>query len=192
MEVERNEKPKKDFLKKVRQFASQKRIVLIFDECTSAIRETFGGLHKKYKVNPDIAVFGKSIANGIPLTAVIGKKEIMDFSKQSFISSTFWTDSLGPASALSTLQQMEKVKSWEKISYIGKKIKKEWEKIGKKYNITLKFQDWTYADVYFCITKKPILQKFYYSEMLKKNILASNTVYCCIHHDKYLNLYLKN
>ena len=191
MEVERNEKPKKDFLKKVRKFASQKNIVLIFDECTSAFRETFGGLHKKYKVNPDIAVFGKSIANGIPLTAVIGKKEIMDFSRQSFISSTFWTDSLGPASALSTLQQMEKIKSWEKISSIGKKIKKEWKKIGKKYNVSLKVSGLDSMPMFtFASPKNQYYKNFITQEMLKKNILASNTVYCCIQHDKYLNLYL--
>ena len=52
-------------------------------------RETYGGLHLKYKIDPDIAVFGKSIANGIPLTVVIGSKNIMDKASKSFISSTF-------------------------------------------------------------------------------------------------------
>ena len=65
--------------KKGEKVYKSKKNCFNFDECTSAFRETFGG-SQKYKVNPDIAVFGKSIANGIPLTAVIGKKEIMDFS----------------------------------------------------------------------------------------------------------------
>ena len=76
MEVERNEKPKKDFLKKIREITYKKNIILIFDECSSGFRETYGGLHKKYKINPDMAVFGKSLGNGIPITAVIGKKKL--------------------------------------------------------------------------------------------------------------------
>ena len=71
MEVSRNEGPKDHFLQKVREIATQNNIVLIFDECTSGFRETFGGLHKKYGVEPDIAVFGKALGNGYPITAVI-------------------------------------------------------------------------------------------------------------------------
>ena len=124
MEVERNEKPKKDFLKKIREITYKKNIILIFDECSSGFRETYGGLHKKYKINPDMAVFGKSLGNGIPITAVIGKKKIMESALNSFISSTFWTDATGPAAAISTLKEMKKIKSWSKITSTGKKIKK--------------------------------------------------------------------
>ena len=74
MEVSRSEGPENDFLTKVRSLATKNNIVLIFDECTSGFRETFGGLHKKYGVEPDLAVFGKAIGNGYALTAVIGKQ----------------------------------------------------------------------------------------------------------------------
>ena len=77
MEVSRNYAPKSDFLKKIRKLCDKEKIVLIFDECTSGFRETFGGLHKKYKVNPDIAIFGKALGNGYAINAIIGKKEIM-------------------------------------------------------------------------------------------------------------------
>ena len=70
-------KNQKNFLKQIRNITEKKNIVLIFDECTSGFRETNGGLHKKYKIYPDIAVFGKALGNGIPITAVLGKKEIM-------------------------------------------------------------------------------------------------------------------
>ena len=56
----------------------------------------------------------------------------MDEGKKSFISSTFWTDRLGPTAGLATLKEMEKIKSWKIISNLGKKIKKEWLKIAKK------------------------------------------------------------
>ena len=114
MEVERNEKPKRNFLKEIRKITKEKNIVLIFDECTSGFREVYGGLHKKYNVNPDIATFGKSLGNGIPITAIIGREELMENAKKSFISSTFWTDSTGPAAAISTLKEMKRLKSWEK------------------------------------------------------------------------------
>ena len=86
MEVIRNKIPNDNFLEEVRKIATQNNIILIFDECTSGFRETFGGIHKKYGVNPDMAMFGKALGNGYPVTAVIGKKNIMDSAQSSFIS----------------------------------------------------------------------------------------------------------
>ena len=74
MEVRRNMPPKDNFLKKIRKFCTKEKIVLIFDECTSGFRETFGGLHLKYKVTPDICILGKALGNGYPITAILGKK----------------------------------------------------------------------------------------------------------------------
>ena len=81
---------------------------MIFDECTSGFRETFGGLHKKYGIDPDMAMFGKALGNGHAITAVIGKSSIMEFAQQTFISSTFWTERIGPTAALKTLDIMER------------------------------------------------------------------------------------
>ena len=78
MEVQRNEPPQNNFLQKVRDLATEKGIVLIFDECTSGFRETFGGLHAKYNVNPDIVMYGKALGNGYAITAVVGVKEVME------------------------------------------------------------------------------------------------------------------
>ena len=77
MEVSRNEDPKDDYLQKVRELATENHIVLVFDECTSGFRETFGGLHKKYKVEPDLAIFAKSLGNGYAISACIGRQEFM-------------------------------------------------------------------------------------------------------------------
>jgi glutamate-1-semialdehyde aminotransferase len=95
MEVVRNFGPENDFLQKVRNLATQKSIVLIFDECTSGFRETYGGIFKKYNVEPDMTMFGKTIGNGYALTAVVGKREIMEAAQKTFISSTFWTERIG-------------------------------------------------------------------------------------------------
>ena len=87
MEIFRNIPPNKNFLKKVRELATKKNIVLIFDECTSGFRESYGGLHLKYKILPDVCILGKALGNGFPITAVLGKKEIMQNAQTSFISS---------------------------------------------------------------------------------------------------------
>ena len=190
MEVERNQKPKKNFLKEIRKITNNKKIVLIFDECTSGFRETFGGLHLKYKINPDIAVFGKSLGNGIPITSVIGSHKIMKYGFESFISSTFWTDSTGPAAAIATLAEMKKKKSWIKITNTGKKIKSFWRHLSEKYNVPITIEGIDALPSFKFNTKMHLYFKtFLTQEMLKKKILATNSVYCCIDHEKYLKIY---
>ncbi len=190
MEVQRNEKPKKNFLKNVRKITEKRGIVLIFDECTSGFRENYGGLHLKYKINPDIAVFGKSIGNGIPITAIIGRKNIMQSATKSFISSTFWTDSTGPASAVVTLNEMKKIKSWKKICALGKKIKKFWRKLSIKYNLQLEISGLDSMPLFNFKDDLNLYYKTYITqELLKKKILATNSVYCCVDHKIYLKKY---
>jgi len=138
MEVSRNEPPKKNFLENVRQLTKNKNIVLIFDECTSGFRETFGGLHLKYKINPDIATFGKALGNGYAVNAILGTDSIMNYANSTFISSTFWTERIGSAAGLKTLEIMEKIKSWDIISGLGKKVRANWESLARKNNIKLK------------------------------------------------------
>lgn len=74
MEVSRNHGTENNFLTNVRELANHKNIVLIFDECTSGFRETFGGLHQKYGVKPDIAMFGKALGNGYAITQLLAVK----------------------------------------------------------------------------------------------------------------------
>ena len=119
MEVVRNVEPADDFLQNVRALADANGIVLIFDECTSGFRETFGGLHKKYGVEPDMAVYGKTIGNGYALTAVVGRRSVMEAAQSTFISSTFWTERIGSAAALKTLEVMEREESWARITATG-------------------------------------------------------------------------
>ena len=89
MEVIRNVEPKGRFLEKVRELSTKRGIVLIFDECTSGFRENFGGIHQKYLIEPDIAMYGKTLGNGYAITAVVGKKNVMEAAQKTFISSTF-------------------------------------------------------------------------------------------------------
>lgn len=183
MEVSRSEEPRDGFLDKVRQLASDKGIVLIFDECTSGFRETFGGLHKKYGVEPDMAMFGKALGNGYAINAVIGRREVMEAAQGTFISSTFWTERIGAAAALKTLEVMERVRSWETITRIGLEIGARWKKLADRHGLSIQ------------VAGRPALNGFSFAgpsrlkyktlitqEMLKKGFLASTLVYACTEH----------
>ena len=185
MEVQRNFEPKNNFLKKIRKLCDDKNIVLIFDECTSGFRETNGGLHKKYNVEPDIAWFGKAMGNGYAITAIIGKDSVMDAAQTSFISSTFWTERIGPTAAIKTIEEMEKIKSWEIITNIGKEIRKKWEIIAKKNNINIQISGIPALSSFAIISDDWLKYKtFITQEMLSSNILASNALFVCIKHNK--------
>ena len=192
MEVVRNEEPKNNFLKKVRNLATKKGIVLIFDECTSGFRSNFGGIHKLYNIKPDIALFGKALGNGYPITAIIGTEEVMKNAIGSFISSTFWSERVGPTAALTTLNEMEKIKSWDKITNNGKKLIKSWKNLSQKYNLNLTIQGLP-ALCSFTFTSKNSnkYRNLITQEMLKKGFLASTVVYSSIcHSDSILKRYL--
>ena len=84
-----------------------------------------------------MAIFGKALGNGYAITASIGKREIMEAAQSTFISSTFWTERIGPAAALKTLEIMEKIKSWEIITNEGKNLIKNWKNIARENNLNI-------------------------------------------------------
>ena len=193
MEVMRNFKPNNNFLKKVRELADRKKLILIFDECTSGFRETYGGIYKKYNIKPDIVVYGKALGNGYPITCVVGKKEIMNSAENSFISSTFWSDRVGYVAALETLKEMRRLKSWKKITKLGKYVKNQWLKYAKKHKLKILLQGIDAMPSFKFINKDN--EKFISlisQEMIKQGVLATNTIYLCINHNKsHLKKYFK-
>jgi len=191
MEVERNFGPENDFLHKVRKLASTKNIVLVFDECTSGFRETYGGIHKKHGVEPDIAMYGKTIGNGYALTAVVGKRSVMEAAQKTFISSTFWTERIGPTAALATLKVMEKIKSWEIITDIGNEMRRGWQKLANQYGLDISISGLPALSTYSFKSEKALEYKtFITQEMLKKGYLASTNFYASTaHNSENLNLY---
>lgn len=195
MEVVRNFGPENNFLQKVRDLATRKNIVLIFDECTSGFRETFGGIYKKYGVEPDMAMFGKTIGNGYALTAVVGKKSIMEAAQTSFISSTFWTERIGPTAALATLKEMEEIRSWEIITKTGKKVQEGWKKLAEANNLSISIAGIPALSTYsFNNSERNLYYKTYITqEMLKKGFLASTHFYASVaHEEKHINSYFDN
>lgn len=183
MEVVRNMGPQDDFLQRVRNLATERNIVLIFDECTSGFRETYGGIYIKYGVSPDMAVFGKTIANGYALTAVVGKREIMEAAQTTFISSTFWTERIGPSAALKTLEVMEREKSWEKITSIGNAVRTGWQLLADNHQLEIAIAGIPSLSTYTFKSANNLKYKTFISqEMLQKGFLASTNFYSSIAH----------
>ncbi len=186
MEVVRNFGPEDDFLYKVRDLATKRNIVLIFDECTSGFRETYGGIYQKYGVEPDIAMYGKTIGNGYALTAVVGIKAVMEAAQTSFISSTFWTERIGPTASLKTLEVMHKMKSWDIITTQGKKIQTQWKSLAQTHNLDIEVSGMPALSTYGFKSEKAMEYKtFVAQEMLKKGFLASTNFYACTEHKDY-------
>lgn len=183
MEVSRNFGPDPGFLQKVREIATRKNIVLLFDECTSGFRQTFGGIHKMYGVDPDMAVFGKTIGNGYALTAVIGKRAVMEAAQTSFISSTFWTERIGPTAALKTLEVMERVRSWEQITRIGEDVNRGWTALAKKHGLDIAISGLPALTTFSFKSPNHLAYKTLVTqEMLAKGYLAGTGVYASMAH----------
>ena len=183
MEVVRSAEPKDNFLQKVSKLASEKGIVLIFDECTSGFRETFGGIHKKFEVTPDIAMFGKAMGNGYAITSIIGKSEIMEAAQSTFISSTFWTERIGPTAALKTLEVMEREESWKKITNTGLKIRDRWQKLADHHELEISHSGIPALAGFTIKSNNSLAYKTLITqEMLSKGYLAADKVYVCTKH----------
>lgn len=183
MEVVRNKGPEENFLQKVRKLATDRGIVLIFDECTSGFRQTFGGLHKMFGVEPDMAMFGKALGNGYAITATIGRREVMEAAQSTFISSTFWTERIGPTAALKALEVMQRVQSWETITDTGLQIRDRWQQLADKQGLQIEHWGLPALTGYTFKSENALAYKTLITqEMLAKNYLAGNSVYVSTEH----------
>ncbi len=185
MEVARNNLPNIKFLKFVRNLANKKKIILIFDECTTGFRRNLGGMHLKTGINPDILMLGKAIGNGYAITAVLGKNKVMKKAEESFISSTFWTERIGYVAALNTIKMFEKMQPWKTLIKNGKYLNSELLRIAKKNNIKIKISGYeTITSFNFLSPFSRYFKTYLTQQMLKKGFLASTLFYLTIYHDK--------
>jgi len=183
MEVQRTTPPDPGFLEGIRELCSRRGIVLIFDECTSGFRETFGGLHLKYGVEPDMAMFGKALGNGYAITATIGRRNVMEAAQSTFISSTFWTERIGPSAALKTLEVMERERSWEKITAIGLELRHGWQELADRHGLSISHSGLPALAGFSIQSPQALAYKTLITqEMLRRGYLASTSCYTCLDH----------
>src|SRR5437867_3840289 len=130
-----------------------------------------------------MAVFGKARGNGYAITAVIGRREIVEAAQSTFISSTFWTERIGPTAALKTLEVMEREKSWERITQTGRAIGERWQALAQKHELPIQLNGLP-ALIGFSFPLPDMLKykTLITQEMLKKGFLAATSVYVCTEH----------
>lgn len=180
----RHHEPENNFLGKVRSIASKIKAVLIFDEMTIAWRMNVGGVHMLYKVYPDIAVFGKTMSNGYPMAAIIGKGKVMQAAQKTFISSTYWTERVGFASSLATLKKMRDFNIPAHLDKIGRMIGEGWKKIAEKHGLKISILG-PNALITFSFDygkDSQAIKTLFTQEMLKRGFLASTSVYVSYSH----------
>ncbi|MFA7252983.1 MAG: aminotransferase class III-fold pyridoxal phosphate-dependent enzyme [Patescibacteria group bacterium] len=178
IESVRNHNPNKDFFETIRAVTKKENIILIVDEVTAGWRVNLGGAHLLYGPEPDIAVFGKGMSNGIPMAAIIGKKEVMSSAQDSFISSTFWTEKMGPAAALATIKKFKESKVQDHLIKIGKMVQEGWAKAAKKADLKIEIEGIYPLGHFTFVYDKPLVLKTLYTQiMLEKGYLATTAFY---------------
>lgn len=185
MEPVRSEMPKSGYLDEVKKIAVKHGALLIFDEVSSGFRLTSGGSHKILGVEPDIAVFAKAISNGYPMAAIIGKEFAMRSVEETFISSTYWTERIGPVAAIATIKKHQREDVSSHIGDIGKDVQKIWAEAADHFGVNIHISGINPMS-HFSFEGKDssVKMTLFVQEMLKHGILASNRFYANFSHTK--------
>ena len=193
MEPARNFYPKEGFLEAIREVTKTAGVVLVFDEVSSGWRSTVGGIHLKFKVNPDMAVLGKGMSNGYPMAAVIGRAFVMEGAQKTFMSSTYWTERIGPVSALATIRKMKKCNVPSYLAGIGAKIQEGWKTLAAKHGLEIEVGGiYPLSHFSFQYNEPLVLKTLFTQIMLEKGFLATTAFYASYAHKKnHIKKYLK-
>jgi glutamate-1-semialdehyde aminotransferase len=185
--------PNEGFLESVRELASRHGSVLIFDEISSGFRINNGGAHLDLGIEPDMAVFSKAISNGFPMGVILGKSNIMESAQDSFISSTSWTEGVGPVAAIATMTKFAETNAHEHLIKIGNKVSQGWKKAAEDANLNIKVTGLPSLLKFSFDHPSDLEMKTYFTqEMLEVGFLASGRFYAMLSHslettDLYVN-----
>lgn len=182
MEPIRNYEPTQEFIDAIHNMAKSKHVPLIMDEITAAFRMNNGGAHLKLGFKPDMAVFSKALGNGFCSSAVIGKKWVMEYAQDAFITSTNWTERLGSVAALAMIDKFIKVDASKHMLEISDRVWHIWEKAAEKYNLKIHIGGFKPL-IHFSFEENHAVNIAYFTqEMLKKGFLAGSGFYAMYAH----------
>lgn len=192
MEPVRDHEPEPGFLGSVREIADQIGAVVIFDEVTAAFRMNCGGIHLLHGVNPDIAVFAKAISNGYPMAAIIGTGRVMQAVQTSFISSTYWTERIGPVAALATIRKYRKQNVSQYLIETGKRIQEGWRLAAARAELDCHVSGMPpMSHLSFEAENGQAVATLFTQLMLERGFLASKEFYATYaHKDEHVENYL--
>ena len=195
LEGARYDFPSKDFLESVSSLAKKYKMIIISDEITSGWRMTDGGVYKLNGFSPDIVVYAKAMGGGFAISAVVGTDEVMRCAQDTFMSSTMWTERVGFAASLATIEILTRDKVWEHLIKIGIQIGDGWLALAKKHQLKINITDFKplitmkldYGD------RNNALVTLFTQEMLKRGYLAATSVYVSYAHtEDIVTDYLKS
>jgi len=193
MEPIRDHQPEKGFLEDIRAIASETGAVLIMDEVSAGFRLSTGGAHLCFGIEPDMAVFAKAMSDGYPMAAIIGRKAVMEAAQRTFISSTYWTERIGPAAALATIKKHRLNKVHEHLVSMGEKVQSGWKNAAENSGLTVEVGG-IYPLSHFTIQheQSQAAHTLFTQVMLGKGFLASRSFYATYaHRDEHVESYLK-
>jgi len=193
MEPIRNEQPKPGFFERVRALADEAGVVFIIDEISAGFRMNTGGAHLILNVTPDMAVFSKALGNGYPIAAIIGKANVMEAAQKSFISSTMWTERIGPTAALATIKKHARVDAAKHLMDIGKQVQEGWAHLARKNGLNVHIGGIAPATHFsFEYDNASTMKSLFIQLMLERGFLTSNLFYAMYAHKAHhVKQYLK-
>jgi glutamate-1-semialdehyde 2,1-aminomutase len=178
MEPLRQQSPAAGFLEGVRSLANRCGAALLFDEVSVGWRMALGGAHLGLGVQPDLAVFSKALANGYPMAAVVGREPWMQAAQDTFISSTMWTDGIGPAAALATIAKFRTCDVPTHVAQIGEQFRRLMREHANRHQVDLQFYGPPALSSHtFAHDEGAALQTLWTVRMLERGFLVGSNFY---------------
>ena len=181
------EEPKDNFLHELQEVCKKNGSLLIFDEMWTGFRIALGGAQEFFEIKPDLATYSKAVANGMPLSVLTGRRDVMNLlDKEVFFFTTFGGEALSLASAVATIDEIKEKNVPEYLSEKGKLLKDGYNKIVEKLGI-----DYSSCSGYNCRTiitfdakaGNPLEMKtLVQQEMIKRGILWGGFHNMCFSH----------
>jgi len=180
--------PGKDFLNAVKELVRSEGALLIFDEVITGFRLAMGGAQEYFNVTPDLACFGKAMANGYPIAAVTGRREIMKMFDEVFFSFTFGGETLSLAATKATIGEMREQKVIEQLWEQGLKLKDGYNVLARQFGIEQYTECLGLAPRTVIIFKEengaesPALKSFFQQECIQRGVLFTGSQILCFSH----------
>jgi len=186
MEPLRSDFPSAGYLHGVRELADKYGVLLIFDEVSTGFRPSPAGIQPMLGVIPDLAVFAKSISNGYPMGAVVGSRTVMEPAAQMFISSTYWSDTLGIRAAITTLKELETRNACDRIHQTGRILKQEVSALIETHSLPAKCAgvDWHPYLRFEAGQDTSLIDTLFIQEMAKRSVHMGTSFYINAAHGK--------
>jgi glutamate-1-semialdehyde 2,1-aminomutase len=192
MEPIRDHEPEPGFLDRVSELARSAGAVLVVDEVSAGFRLNTGGAHLLYGMEPDIVVFAKALGNGYPMAAVIGRADVMQAAQSTFISSTYWTERVGPAAALAMIRKHRRCEVSTHLVRVGKAVQDGWRSAAQSSGLALDVGGIPPIGHFSFQGQLKLAAKTLFTQMmLERGFLATGAFYATFaHQDDHVHAYL--